>query len=78
MTQKKAQFEPSVKRLEEIVRRLESGEQTLEDSLTLFEEGVGLSRECLDLLGKAEQRVEQLMKERGIVPLDASELGEDR
>lgn len=77
MTRKQSlQFEPTVKRLEEIVRKLEAGDQPLEDSLSLFEEGVGLSRECLELLTKAEKRVEQLMKDR-VVPLDTAGLGDD-
>ncbi|MDH4229837.1 MAG: exodeoxyribonuclease VII small subunit [Nitrospirota bacterium] len=60
-------FEPSLARLEEIVRLLEEGDQTLEKSLTLFEEGVGLSRRCLEVLGNAERTVEKLMRDKGIV-----------
>jgi exodeoxyribonuclease VII small subunit len=65
-------FEPSLDRLEEIVHLLEEGKLPLEESLTLFEEGVGLSRHCLDVLGKAERKVEMLMTTKGAtVPLDS-------
>jgi exodeoxyribonuclease VII small subunit len=56
-----ATFEDSVKRLGEIVERLESGEQPLEESLTLFEEGVRLARGSQAKLDEAERRVEQLL-----------------
>jgi len=66
-------FEPSLDRLEQIVQLLEEGKLPLEESLTLFEEGVGLSRHCLDVLGKAERKVEMLMAAKGTtVPLDAA------
>jgi len=58
-------FEPSLKRLEEIVRLLEEGSLSLEESLSLFEEGVGLSRNCLDILTRAERKVEQLVGPKG-------------
>jgi len=54
-------FEPSMTRLEEIVRLLEGGTQTLEESLALFEEGVKLSRRCLAVLNDAERKVERLI-----------------
>ena len=46
MAEKKQTFETSLKELERIVRRLEEGELSLEESLKLFEDGVRLSREC--------------------------------
>jgi len=48
-------------RLEEIVRLLEGGTLTLEESLALFEEGVKLSRRCLAVLNDAERKVERLV-----------------
>jgi exodeoxyribonuclease VII small subunit len=53
-------FEKALVRLEEIVETLEAGEPTLEDSLTLFEEGVKLSRQCNKRLDAAERRLEVL------------------
>ena len=43
---KKPDFEKSLGRLEEVVRRLESPQLSLDDAMKLFEEGVELSREC--------------------------------
>jgi exodeoxyribonuclease VII small subunit len=54
-------FEAALKRLGEIVERLESGEQPLEESLALFEQGVRLSRDAQARLDTAEKRVEQLL-----------------
>lgn len=54
-------FESSVKRLGEIVERLEEGELPLEESLKLFEEGVRLARASQARLEAAERRVEQLL-----------------
>ena len=56
----KMTFEVAVQRLEEIVRALEGGKSDLDDSLKLYEEGVGLARECADLLEKAEMRMKML------------------
>ncbi len=54
-------FEKKLKRLEEIVSKMEGGEATLEDSLKLFEEGIGLSRTCHKELEEAEQKVQLLV-----------------
>ncbi len=54
-------FEKKLKRLEEIVKEMEDGQTPLEKSLTLFEEGVKLSRECNSQLQEAEQKVKILM-----------------
>ena len=67
-------FEASLSRLESIVSRLEEGELPLEESLTLFEEGVGLLKRCTHRLDDAERRVERLLAaedgEEITVPLD--------
>lgn len=57
-------FEVSLKKLEEVVRRLESGELSLEDSLKAFEEGVKHAGACSARLNEAEQRVELLLKRK--------------
>jgi len=54
-------FEDAVKRLSEIVQKLERGDLPLEESLLLFEEGVGLSRASQDKLDSAQKRVEELL-----------------
>src|SRR5258706_4453031 len=59
---KKPDFEKSLARLEEVVRRLESPQLALDEAMKLFEEGVELSRECQKQLEEAEGRVEILLK----------------
>ena len=59
---KKPDFEKSLARLEEVVRRLESPQLSLDDAMKLFEEGVVLSRECQKQLEDAEGRVEILLR----------------
>jgi exodeoxyribonuclease VII small subunit len=59
---KKPDFERSLARLEEVVRRLESPQLSLDEAMKLFEEGVVLSRECQKQLEEAEGRVEILLK----------------
>jgi exodeoxyribonuclease VII small subunit len=54
-------FEEALKRLTAIVERLESGELSLEQSLSLFEEGTRLSRSSQAQLDAAEKRVEELL-----------------
>ncbi len=55
-------FEAAKKRLGAIVEKLEEGELPLEESLRLFEEGVGLARAAQEKLDSAEKRIEVLLK----------------
>jgi exodeoxyribonuclease VII small subunit len=55
-------FETALKHLEEIVKKLEGGELSLDSALELFEEGIKLSRLCHTKLEQAERRVEILLK----------------
>ena len=59
---KKPDFERSLARLEEVVRKLESPQLSLDEAMKLFEEGVALSRECQKQLEEAEGKVEILLK----------------
>jgi len=66
-------FDQILARLREVVSRLESGELTLEQSLAVYEEGVGLARKGQLLLATAEKRVEILVSAAGgveVVPFD--------
>ena len=56
----KRTFESALSDLESHVRKLDSGDLALEDSLATFEAGVRLVRECSELLDDAEQRVSEL------------------
>lgn len=58
-------FEQAVQRLEQVVRELESGDLSLEAALALFQEGVGLARQCSTQLDAAESRIEKLMEQNG-------------
>ena len=53
-------FEKSLKRLEEIVKTVETGSITLDENLKLFEEGVLLAKNCLDTLEKAKGKITQI------------------
>ncbi len=55
-------FEESLARLEALVESMESGELSLEESLTAFEEGVRLTRQCQSALEQAGQAVQQLLE----------------
>lgn len=66
-------FEKNLKRLEEIVHKLENGELALEESLKLFEEGVKISRDCNTKLSDAEKRVKLLLS----VNADGTEVTKD-
>lgn len=59
-----ANFEESLKKLEEIVAQLERGDLPLEDSVRLFEDGTRLSSDCRKQLEEAEGKVETLVKQR--------------
>ena len=82
MAEKKQAFEVSLKELEKIVRKLEDGDLSLEESLKLFEDGVKLSRECQERLNQAERRIEVLLKDENGSPqlevLNAEDLREER
>jgi exodeoxyribonuclease VII small subunit len=58
-------FEECLQRLEKIVQDLERGGVPLEQSLTLFEEGMQLSAACRKELEEAEGKVEILLKQNG-------------
>ena len=61
--QKILDFEAALRRLEEIVASLEGENESLEKSLTLFEEGVKLTETLRSHLDTAEQRIQVLMKD---------------
>jgi exodeoxyribonuclease VII small subunit len=56
-------FEDCLTRLEQIVAALETGNLPLEESLKVFEEGIGLARHCARYLEDAERRIERLAKD---------------
>ncbi len=74
---KELNFEKALAELEKIVEKLEEGNLSLDQSLSLFEEGVKLARFLRSELEKAEKKVETLLKEESgeikQVPFDASQ-----
>lgn len=54
-------FEEAFAALQELVRQLESGQLTLDESLRLFEQGVKLTRLCSTRLDEAERQIEKLL-----------------
>jgi exodeoxyribonuclease VII small subunit len=58
-------FESAIHELETLVERMEQGETSLEESLSDFERGVNLFRQCQKALDEAEQKVQVLMKKSG-------------
>ena len=71
----KLSFEAALKRLEEIVRRLESGDASLDESIELYGEGDRLRQQCEARLQAAQARIEKIQLGRdgqpaGTTPFD--------
>lgn len=75
-------FEEAMKRLEEIVEKLEKGDLPLEEAMAAFSEGVGLVRFCHEKLEEAEKKVQMLTQgEDGqwvATPFDTPAEGEEK
>ena len=56
-------YEEQVQKLENIIRKLEEGELELEESISLYEEGMRLLKLCEEQLHRAEQKIEKLIKD---------------
>ena len=69
-------FEATLKELEDLVKRMESGELGLEASLKAFERGVRLTRQCQAALKNAELRVRALTGDDDFEDLETEEMGE--
>ena len=67
MTKKSAipDFEAALQELEQLVNKMESGDQGLEDSLKSFQRGIELTRTCQKGLKEAEQKIEKLIEQNG-------------
>jgi len=57
-----ASYEDAFTRLESVVRRLESGQMSLDQSTALFEEGMQLAKTCTELLNGAELKIQRLQQ----------------
>jgi exodeoxyribonuclease VII small subunit len=70
---KELSLEARLRRLEEILARMESDQVPLEEALDLFEEGVAHVREAERVLAVAELRVEELLASGRVKPLEVDE-----
>lgn len=66
MAEKKEKtFEESLVKLEEIVKKLESGQVPLDDAINSFTEAMELSKICNEKLKSAEENINKILKENG-------------
>lgn len=61
-TKKNISFEENLKELEDIVKKLEGGDVSLDEMLNLFEQGIARTKECNKQLKEAEQKISILVK----------------
>jgi exodeoxyribonuclease VII small subunit len=64
-------FEESLEELEALVEQMETGDLSLEDSLSAFEQGIALTKHCQQALQAAEQKVEILTARTADAPTEA-------
>jgi|MGYP000963300463 exodeoxyribonuclease VII small subunit len=60
-------LESALEKLELLVESLEQGDLSLEDSLKAFEAGIKLTRQCQETLAAAEQKVQLLIEQNGVL-----------
>ena len=61
----KKSFESQIENLEKIVAELENGELSLDESVSKFEEGIKISKECNKILEEAEKKITILINQDG-------------
>ena len=62
---KELNFEEAMQELETIANELEKGDLSLEESVTKFEEGMKLSKQCNNMIEKAEKKITILLQKDG-------------
>ncbi|EKD77584.1 MAG: exodeoxyribonuclease VII, small subunit [uncultured bacterium] len=72
-TKQKSDFEKSLQALNKLVEKMESGELTLDASLTCFKEGIALIHQCQTELNQAEQTIRILTENAGKTTLKSFE-----
>jgi len=73
MVKKKESFESQLAQLQALVKKLEQGELSLDESLAAFEQGVKLTRACQKILAEAEQKVKVLNSDGELSDFNGSE-----
>lgn len=76
MNQQNKTFEENMNRLEQIVRAMERGDVSLEESLKLFQEGTELVKNCGKLLDEAELQVKKVLSDANGEPVEEA-FGDD-
>jgi len=79
MAKKKQTFEQALKKLEEIVEKIESGQIGLEESIAEYEKGIKLVKQCRAILQAAEKKVQMLVRgnDGNLIPSGELEQQED-
>lgn len=60
-------YETAISRLEEITEKLETGDAKLEESISLYTEGLEIARFCDDKLGEAEKKIKIITDKSGLL-----------
>ncbi len=63
-------FEEKMAKLEALVKQLESQDNSLDESVKLYQEGIALAKECHQALQEAEKTIVSLKTEAGLEPFD--------
>ncbi|OQX94110.1 MAG: exodeoxyribonuclease VII small subunit [Tenericutes bacterium 4572_104] len=63
---KELTFEEKMKELEELIKKLESGDNSLDESVKLYKKGITLAKECHQELEEAEKAILELRTENGL------------
>jgi exodeoxyribonuclease VII small subunit len=81
MAKKKPSFEEALRQLETIAEQIEQGKIGLEESISQYERGMALVKQCRSILSKAERKIQQLQERDdgtlGTTPLERAEADED-
>jgi exodeoxyribonuclease VII small subunit len=79
MTTKKKykDFEAALARLEELTELLESGEKSLEESISFYTEGLEIAKFCSDRLSEAEKKIKVIADRRGVLVEEDFEGGDE-
>lgn len=66
---KELSFEAAMEKLEEVVEKLEQGDVPLEKAISMFQEGMSLSKLCHDKLKNVEKSIDRILHEDGEVEI---------
>jgi exodeoxyribonuclease VII small subunit len=69
-TDSELDLEGALEKLELLVESLEQGDLSLEESLKAFEAGIKLTRQCQETLAAAEQKVQLLVEQNGVLKFE--------